>query len=117
MEYSPWLLPGRDLKRHISLTTLNQAVYVGKDKKKELNWLGTVWIHDLRRTASTHLHDQGFASDVIEKALNHTVGGVRGVYNRAQYAEPRKRMLQAWADYVDGLCAGANVTPIHQSAA
>ena len=30
---------------------------------------------------------------------------------------PRKRMLQAWADYVDGLCAGVNVTPIHRSAA
>lgn len=114
---SVWLLPGRDFKRHISLTTLNQAVFVARDKKKELEWLGTVWIHDLRRTASTHLHDQGFPSDVIEKALNHTIGGVRGVYNRAQYSEPRRRMLQAWADYVDGLCAGADVTPIHRSAA
>lgn len=114
---SVWLLPGRDPKRHISLTTLNQAVFVAKDKKKEFAWLGTVWIHDLRRTASTHLHDQGFPSDVIEKALNHTIGGVRGVYNRAMYAEPRRRMLQAWADYVDGLAAGAAVTPIHRRSA
>jgi integrase len=57
-------------------------------------------IHDLRRTASTLLHEQGFPSDVIEKALNHSIGGVRGVYNRAQYSEQRKQMLQSWADYV-----------------
>jgi hypothetical protein len=48
----------------------------------------------------------GWVSDVIEKALNHTVGGVRGVYNRAQYAEQRREMLQAWADAVDAYCAG-----------
>lgn len=38
-------------------------------------------IHDLRRTSSTMLHERGFASDVIEKALNHSIGGIRGVYN------------------------------------
>ena len=36
-------------------------------------------IHDLRRTASTLLHENGRASDLVEKALNHTIGGVRGV--------------------------------------
>ena len=40
-------------------------------------------IHDLRRTGATHLHEQGFPPDVVEKALNHTISGVRGVYNRA----------------------------------
>lgn len=60
-------------------------------------------IHDLRRTGSTILHEQGFSSDVVEKALNHSIGGTRGVYNRAEYAEQRRQMLQAWADYVDGL--------------
>ena len=35
-------------------------------------------IHDLRRTGSTILHERGFSSDVVEKALNHTIGGVRG---------------------------------------
>jgi integrase len=61
-------------------------------------------VHDLRRTASTHLNEQGYAADVIEKALNHAVrGGVRGIYNRAQYAEERKKMLQEWADWLEGL--------------
>ena len=60
-------------------------------------------IHDLRRTASTLLNEQGFPSDVVEKSLNHTIGAVRGVYNRAQYADQRKHMLQCWADYVTSL--------------
>jgi len=35
---------------------------------------------------------------VVEKALNHTIGRVRGVYNRAEYAPHRREMLQFWAD-------------------
>jgi integrase len=62
-------------------------------------------IHDLRRTGSTLLHEKGFAWDVIEKALNHQIKGVRGVYNRAEYAEQRRQMLQCWADYVEALAA------------
>jgi len=60
-------------------------------------------VHDLRRTAATNLSEQGYAPDVIEKALNHKIKGVRGIYNRAQYAEPRREMLQAWADWLDEL--------------
>jgi len=66
-------------------------------------------IHDLRRTASTLLHEAGFQSDVIEKALNHTIKGVRGVYNRAEYADQRRKMLQWWADHVDAVQSGAKV--------
>jgi hypothetical protein len=54
-------------------------------------------IHDFRRTASTHLHEAGFNSDRIEKALAYETKGVRGVYNRAQYADQRREMLQWWA--------------------
>ncbi|SPU48687.1 Putative prophage CPS-53 integrase [Bordetella trematum] len=43
------------------------------------------------------------------QALNHTIGDVRGVYNRAEYAEQRREMLQAWADYIDGLAPSANL--------
>ena len=66
-------------------------------------------IHDLRRTGATHLHEQGFPSDVVEKALNHTIGGVRRVYNRAQYSEQRWQMLQHWADYVESLATERKV--------
>jgi integrase len=58
-------------------------------------------VHDLRRTAATLLSEDEYEADVIEKALNHTIKGVRGVYNRAQYRDKRKRMLQDWADKVE----------------
>jgi integrase len=58
-------------------------------------------IHDFRRTASTHLHEAGFNSDWIEKSLAHETKGIRGVYNRAQYADQRREMLQWWANFVD----------------
>ena len=66
-------------------------------------------VHDLRRTASTLLHENGWASDVVEKALNHTIGGVRGVYNRAEYAIQRREMLQFWADYIEQLVNAGKV--------
>jgi len=71
--------------------------------------LNGVTIHDLRRTASTHLHEMGWPSDVVEKALAHTIGGVRGVYNRAEYAQQRRDMLQQWGDVVDAWLAGDEV--------
>jgi integrase len=58
-------------------------------------------LHDFRRTASTHLNEMGLHPDAIEKALAHTIPGVRGVYNRAQYGEERRKLLQLWADFVD----------------
>jgi len=61
-------------------------------------------VHDLRRTAATNLSEQEYSADWIEKALNHKIKGVRGVYNRAQYAKQRAGMLQAWADWLEGLC-------------
>ena len=59
-------------------------------------------VHDLRRTASTQLHESGFNSDWIEKCLAHEQRGVRAVYNRAEYAVQWRTMLQARADMLDG---------------
>ena len=58
-------------------------------------------MHDLRRTASTLLHEAGYNTDWIEKCLAHEQRGVRAVYNKAEYGEQRRAMLQAWADMVD----------------
>lgn len=67
-------------------------------------------IHGLRRTASTLLHENGWPSDV-EKALNRTIGGVRGVYDRAEYAPQRREMLQFWADTIEQLMTTGQVVP------
>lgn len=93
---SEWVLPSRgSLSRPIAKSTLNVAVRALEIEVRDFV------IHDFRRTASTHLHEAGFNSDWIEKALAHETRGIRGVYNRAQYLDQRREMLQWWADCVD----------------
>jgi integrase len=91
-------MPSRsNLQVPISKSTLNAAV-----RTLDLDLQDFV-IHDFPRTASTHLNEMGFNSDWIEKSLAHEQKGVRGVYNKAQYADPRRKMLQQWAGYVRSL--------------
>lgn len=93
---SVWVLPSRNRPdQPISHTTLNVAVRTLDHDVRDFV------IHDFRRTASTHLHEAGFNSDWIEKALAHETKGIRGIYNRAQYVSQRGEMLQWWADFVD----------------
>jgi len=103
---SELVMPGRgSLTKPFAHNAINNALKValaGQD-------IPAFTIHDLRRTASTLLHENGWASDVVEKALDHTIGGVRGVYNRAEYAPQRQEMLQFWADYIEQLMATGQV--------
>ena len=64
--------------------------------------------HGFRSVASTLLNEQGWAPDVIETQLAHApADSVRAAYNRAAWLDDRRRMLQAWADYLDQLKAQA----------
>lgn len=66
--------------------------------------------HGFRTIASTLLNEQGWSPDAIERQLAHAPRDqVRAAYNRAQYLDERRRMMQAWADYLDSLKAGAQV--------
>jgi integrase len=68
--------------------------------------------HGFRTIASTLLNEQGWSPDAIERQLAHAHRDqVRAAYNRAQYLNERRRMMQAWADYLDALKAGAQVIP------
>lgn len=103
---SEWVLPGRGtLTRPFAHNELNNALKVSLQGQA----IPAFTMHDLRRTASTPLHENGWASDVVEKALNHTIGSVRGVYNRAEYAKQRREMLQFWSDYLDRLAPAADL--------
>jgi integrase len=60
--------------------------------------------HGFRSTASTILNEHGFSADVIERQLAHTErNAVRAAYNHAQYLPDRRKMMQWWADYLDGI--------------
>ena len=72
--------------------------------------LDSFTIHDMRRTASTLLNGNGWPSDAIELALGHQIGGIRRVYNVADYATERKKMLQWWGNYIDGVVRESNLT-------
>jgi len=74
--------------------------------------------HGFRSTASTLLNEQGWHPDLIELQLAHAERDkVRGAYNKAQRLAERRKMLQAWADYLDGLKAdGDKVVAIRRPA-
>lgn len=79
----------------ISGTTINRA----------LEYLGVPFTgHDFRATASTHLHEMGFDSRLIELQLAHAEKSkTKAAYNHAQHLPERAAMLQAWADWIDQL--------------
>jgi integrase len=71
--------------------------------------------HGFRSMASTLLNEQGFPPDVIEIQLAHTERNkVRAAYNKAQRLPERRKMMQAWADYLDRLRTGADVVPLRR---
>ena len=109
---SSYLHPGRyETKVPISAATLNRVIEAAVELMQERGEeFEPFTVHDLRRTASTLLHEAGFNSDWIEKCLAHEQKGVRAVYNKAEYAEQRRAMLQVWADMLDGWIRG-RVTP------
>lgn len=73
--------------------------------------------HGFRSMASTLLNEQGWSPDAIERQLCHMPRDqVRAAYNRAQYLDERRRMMQSWGDYLDGLRVGGNVVPFRKSA-
>jgi integrase len=73
--------------------------------------------HGFRSTASTLLNEHGFHPDLIELQLAHAERNkVRAAYNRAQRLDERRRMMQVWADYLDGLRAGGKVVPFKRAA-
>lgn len=110
-EGSPYLLPGRvNRQQPIANSSLNRVIancikYINRNEQL----IDDFTVHDLRRTGSTILHEMGFNSDWIEKSLAHEQQGVRAVYNKAEYAEQRRDMLQKWANKVDEWIRGENL--------
>ncbi|WP_171253855.1 tyrosine-type recombinase/integrase [Acinetobacter venetianus] len=101
----PYVFVGRKRGTHISHNAFNTA----QKSALLLTDIPDFTVHDLRRTASTHLNEQGFNRDAIEKCLNHSATGVRGVYNKAEYANERIKMMQKWSDFIFSLIYEPNL--------
>nr|WP_309361920.1 site-specific integrase [Oryzomonas sp.] len=96
----------------ISDNTINQAIRRMGYSKEEMT------AHGFRAMARTILDEVlQIKPEVIEHQLAHTVRDALGrAYNRTTHLEARKKMMQLWADYLDGLKAGAKVIPLKRMA-
>lgn len=96
---SQYVFPSvRSYHRPITENTLNAALRRMGYSKDEMT------AHGFRAMASTLLNEQGWKPDIIERQLAHAERNkVRAVYNRAEYVAERRKMMQAWADYLQQL--------------
>ena len=112
--HGAYVFPGRDPQKPMSEAAVNAALRrMGYDTKTEITG------HGFRAMARTILHEELHQKpEVIEHQLAHKVPDSLGTaYNRTKFLKERKAMMQLWADYLDKLKAGAEVIPLHGSAA
>jgi integrase len=109
-----YVFPGtRSVRRPMSENTINAALrYMGFDSD-------TMTGHGFRAMARTVLDEElGFPVDHIEHQLAHAVKDANGrAYNRTTHLPARRKMMQAWAEYLDQLRLGAKVVPLERQSA
>lgn len=92
---SAFLFPSPAREGCMSYNTMLYALY-------RMGYHGRATVHGFRAMASTALNEMGFRPDVIERQLAHEEGNaVRAAYNRAEYLNERRAMMERWADYID----------------
>ncbi|MHB1247708.1 MAG: tyrosine-type recombinase/integrase [Sulfuriferula sp.] len=100
----------RTTGRPMSENTINAALRRMGYEKHEMTG------HGFRSMASTVLHEQGWPHEAIERQLAHAErNAVSAAYNYAEHLPKRRDMMQHWADYLDGLAAGAKVVNIKKA--
>jgi integrase len=99
--------PSRPMSNNTILLALDRMGYRGRQTG-----------HGFRGLASTILHEQGYAHEHIELQLAHAPrNAVSAAYNHALYLEPRAKMMQDWADFLEHTQRGGKVLPFRGSAA
>lgn len=108
---TPMLFPSRsNAHKPMSNNTMLFALY-------RMGYHSRATTHGFRALASTTLNEQGWKPDVIERQLAHGERNkVRAAYNRASYLPERRKMMQHWADYLDGLRNSTNIVPLNRRA-
>lgn len=109
--HGQYLFPGaRTPRRPMSDGAVNMAL-------ARMGYKGVITGHGFRHMARTLLGEMGWSPEALERQLSHKEPGVSGVYNKAQHLPERRKIMQAWADYLDGLRAGDKVVPIRRERA
>lgn len=91
-------VPRKNRFEHVSPDTLIVAL-----RRLELGDVEHFTVHDMRRTARTHLAALGVDRFVAERALNHKVRDVEGIYNQYDYFAERKHALERWAGVLEAI--------------
>lgn len=94
-------LPRKNRFDHVSPDTLNVAL-----RRLPLTNIEHFTVHDMRRTARTHMAALGVDRFVAERALNHKLRGVEGTYNQYDYFDERKTALHRWANMLGAISRG-----------
>ncbi|WP_288129996.1 integrase arm-type DNA-binding domain-containing protein [Accumulibacter sp.] len=108
-----YVFPGRDPNKAMSAAAINAALRrMGYDTKTEITG------HGFRAMARTILHEElRIDPAVIEHQLGHAVpDALGGAYNRTKFLDARRAMMNQWADYLEGIKAGAEVVAIPTAA-
>lgn len=92
----------------ISERAINRAVA----RNRELFGVGDVSPHVLRHTFSTKLSGLGVAPHIIEKLLNHQLGGMFAVYNHHPYYSERKQALQLWSSTLESILSADDLDSV-----
>ncbi len=106
------VFPGeQNSKKPMSNMTILKAL-------ERMGYKGRMTGHGFRGLASTILHEQGYNHDHIELQLAHAPrNAVSAAYNHALYLEPRAKMMQDWADFLERTQRGGKVLPFRGTAA
>jgi integrase len=106
------VFPGeQDPQKPMSNMTILKAL-------ERMGYKGRMTGHGFRGVASTILHEQGYNHDHIELQLAHAPRNeVSAAYNHALYLEPRAKMMQDWADFLEKTLRGGKVLPFRNQVA
>ena len=93
--HTPYLFPSRTkAEGFISENTLGKIM-------NGMGYKGRATPHGFRALASSILNEQGFNPDAIERQLAHVEEDrIRAAYNRADYMDERREMMQWYSDYL-----------------
>lgn len=107
-----WVFPGdRDHRKSMSNNTILKGL-------ERMGYKGSMTGHGFRGLASTILHEQGYLHEHIELQLAHAPrNAVSAAYNHALYLEPRARMMQDWADFLERSQRGDKILPFPKNVA
>jgi integrase len=97
--------------KSLSENTFNSAL-------ARMGYKGIATAHGFRALFSTVANEAGWNPDAVERHLAHMERNkIRAAYHRSTYTEERKKMMQWWADYIDGIVTGGKVIPMKRGSA